>query len=116
MRRGRQEEPVLEAAGQVAQGTCEFRLDAVTPAARRRRMVRLVEDEQASRQERSEPLAQRIRVSRIDEQIVGNEKTAVGAPRVDAEPTLAAHSSQVRTIENLEDQAKPVFKFPFPLL
>ena len=100
MRRGRQEEPVLEAAGQVAQGTCEFRLDAVTPAARRRRMVRLVEDEQASRQER----------------IVGNEKTAVGAPRVDAEPTLAAHSSQVRTIENLEDQAKPVFKFPFPLL
>ena len=51
VRRGREEQPVLEAAGEVADGAGELRLDAVAAAARRRGVVRLVEDQQAAGQQ-----------------------------------------------------------------
>ncbi len=48
VRRGRQEQPVLEARRQVAHGPRELRVDGVARAAGRGRVVRLVEDEQAA--------------------------------------------------------------------
>ena len=102
MRRGRQEEAMLEAPREVADGARELRLDAVAPAARRRRMMRLVEDEQAARPHPAEPGPHRIGVGRIDQQVVRHEEPAVGHPRIHAEAPLAPHPGQVGTVEDLE--------------
>ena len=116
VRRGREEQPVLEAAGEVAHGARELRLDAVAPAARWRRVVRLVEDEQAARQQRPEPLAHRVGVGRVDQQVVRDQEAAVRAPRVHAEAALAPHPRQVGAVEDLEDEAEALLELALPLL
>ena len=55
VRSGREEQAMLEAAAQIADGAGELGLDAVTPAARRRRVMRLVQDQQAARRHAAEP-------------------------------------------------------------
>jgi hypothetical protein len=57
---------MLEATRKIADGVRELGLNAVAPAARRRRVMRLVQDQQASGQQRPEPLPHRVRVGRVD--------------------------------------------------
>ena len=52
----------------------------------------------------------------IDQQVVGDKKTAVRAPRVRAESALSAHSREVLTIEHREQQAKVLVGLSLPLL
>ena len=115
--RGRgQEQAVLEAPGQVANRAGELGLDSVAPAARGRGVMGLVEDQQAPGQHRPQPLAQRVRVARIDQQVVGDQEAAVRAPWVDAEAALAAHSREIRPVENLEQEPEAVLQLSLPLL
>ena len=116
VRRGRQEEPVLEAPREITDCPRELRLDAVAPAARRRRVMRLVEDEQAAGPHRAEPGPHRIGVARIDQQIVRHEEPAVGHPRIHAEAALATHPTQVGAVEDLEDQTEAILQLSLPLL
>ena len=114
--RGGQEQAVLEAPSEIADRTGELRLDAVTPAARRGGMVGFVQDQQAARPHLAEPLAHGVRPRRIDEQVVGDEKAAVGAPRVDAEPSLLANPCGPGAVEDHEEEPEALLHLRLPLL
>ena len=116
VRRRGQEQAVLEAPGQVADCASELGFDPVAPAARGGGVVGLVEDQQAPGQHRPQPLAQRVRVARVDQEVVGDQKAAVGTPRVDPEAALPAHSREIRPVENLEYEPEAVLQLAFPLL
>jgi hypothetical protein len=107
---------VLEAPGEIAHSARKLGLDAVTSTARRRRVMCLVEDQQAPRQQRPEPLPHRFGVSGVDQEIAGAQETAVGAPGVHAKSALSAHSCQVGSIEELEDEAKALLELGLPLV
>lgn len=106
VRRRRKEEAMLEPGTEIADGAGELRLDAVSAAARRRGVVRFVEDEQASRPHAAEPSAHRVGVGRVGEEVVGHEEAAVRLPRVDAEAALAADIGEVPAVEHLEHEAE----------
>src|SRR5262245_1868000 len=98
---------MLEASREVADRAGELRLDAVTATARGRSVVRLIEDQQAAREQRAEPLAHRIGVGRVDQQVLRDEKAAVCPPRVHAETALTPHPREIGAVEDLEDQPEP---------
>ena len=68
---------MLEPPTQIPHGSRELGFDAVAPAARRRRVVGLVQDQETSRKHRSEPFSHRVGVGRIDEQIVTRKRLCV---------------------------------------
>ena len=113
---GGQEQAVLEAPAQVADGTGELGLDAVAPAARRRRVVGLVQDQKAARRQVAQPLAHGVGVRGIDEEVVGDQKSAVRAPRIDAEAPLAAHLREVGAVQDDEQETEALLHLPLPLL
>ena len=96
-------------------GAGELRLDAVAPAGGRRRVVRLVENQQAAGRHRPQPLAHRVGVGGVAQQIVGDQEAAVGAPRVDAEAAFPTHPGDVAPVENHEDQPETVLQLALPL-
>ena len=63
----------------------------ITAAARGRGVMGLVQNQKASRQERTQPLTQRVRVGWVDQEVVRYEEAAVRAPRIYAEAALAPH-------------------------
>jgi hypothetical protein len=67
-------------------------------------MVGLVEDEQATRQQRAEPLTHRIGVVRVAQQRLPQKESAVRAPRIDAKAVFSADVREVAAIEDLEDE------------
>ena len=116
VRRRGKEQTVLEAAGEIAHGARELGLDPVAPPARGRGVMGLVQDQKAARQERTEPLTQRIRVGRVDQEVVGDQEAAVRAPRIHAEAALAPHPRQIGAVEQLEHEAEPLVELGLPLL
>ena len=114
--RCRQKQPVLETRREFANGAGEPRFDAVTAAGRWRGMVCLVENQQAAGEHRAEPLPHGVGVGRVDQQVVGDEESAVCAPWIHAEAPLASHSGDVGSVEYLEDQAESFLQFGLPLL
>ena len=107
---------MLEAAAEIADGARELGLDAVAPAARRRRVVCFVQNQEAARRQVAEPLPHRVRIGRVNEQIVRYDEAAVRAPRVDPEATLAAHLGQVGAVKNHEQKAEALLHLRLPLL
>ncbi|MFC1652781.1 hypothetical protein ACFL3F_03575 [Planctomycetota bacterium] len=67
-------------------------------------MVRLVKNKEASGQHRPQPFAQWICISWVNQEVVGDQKAAVGTPWIHTETAFAAHSCQIRPIEDLEDK------------
>ena len=116
MRGGGEKETVLEAPAEVANRPGELRLDPVAPTARRRSVVGLVQDQQATRQQLAQPLPHRVRVGRIDEQVVRDEKTAVRAPGVDPEAPLLADPREPAPVQNHEEEAEALLHLRLPLL
>ena len=116
VRRGGQEQAVLETTSEIADRTGELRLDSVTPAARRRGVVGLVQDQQSARLHLAEPLAHGVRVGRVDEKVVRHEKSAVGTPRIDPESPLLANPREIRAIEDYEYEAEALPHLGLPLL
>ena len=111
-----EEQPVLEAPSEVADRAGELRLDAVAPAARRGRVVGLVEDQEAPRLHLAEPFAHGVRPGRVDEEVVRHEEAAVGAPRVDAEAPLLADLGEPGAVEDHEEEAEAFLHLGLPLL
>ncbi len=107
---------MLEAAGEIAHGARELGLDSVAAPARRCGVMGLVQNQKASRQELTQPLTQRIRVGRVDQEVVGYQKAAVRAPRIHAEAALAPHPRQIGPVEQLEHEAKTLLELGLPLL
>ncbi len=111
-----EEQPVLEAAPEVANGAGELRLDPVTPAAGRGGVVRLVEDQQAARKQVPEPLSERIGICGVGQQVVRDEEATVRPPGIDAEAPFATDLREVLAIEELEHQAEALLELALPLL
>src|ERR1035437_778461 len=110
------EQTMLEAAGEITNGARELGLNSVTAPARGRGVMGLVQNQKASRQKRTQPLTQRIRVGRVDQEVVGYKKGAVRAPRIHAEAALPPHPRQIRSVEQFEHEAKTLLKLVLPLL
>ena len=115
VRGGGQKQAVLEAPAQVADGAGELGLDAVAAAARRRRVVGLVQDQQTARRQVAKPLAHGIGIGGVDEEVVRDQEPAVRAPRVDAEAPVAADLSQVGTVQDHEQETEALLHLPLPL-
>ena len=79
-------------------------------------MVGLIEHQQAAGQEGAQPLAQRIGVDWVAQQMVGDQEAAMGAPGIDAKATLAAHARQVGAIQQHKQQPEALLKLRLPLL
>ena len=80
VRRGREEQPVLEPRGEVADGPGDLRVDGVFLAAGRGGVVGLVEDQQRAAAEVAQPVAQRRGVGFVDQQAVRDQEPRVRAP------------------------------------
>ena len=115
VRRGREEQPVLEPAGQVADGPGDLRVDGVLRAARRGGVVGLVEDEQRAGPEVAEPVAERGGVGLVDQQPVRDQEPRVGRPGVDAVAPLLPDPGDVVLVEDLEDHPEAVLQLVLPL-
>ena len=113
--RGREEQPVLEPPGQVADGAGDLRVDGVFRAAGRGGVVGLVEDQQRAGPEVAEPVAQRGRVRLVDQQSVRDQESRVGRPGIDAVASLLPDPGDVLLVEDLEDHAEAVLQLFLPL-
>ena len=116
VRRGRQEQPMLEPRGQVADGPGDLRVDGVLLAAGRGGVVGLVQDEQRAAAEVAQPVAERAGVGFVDQEPMRDEEPGVGAPGIDAEAALAADPLHVLLVEDLEGQAEAVLQLVLPLV
>ena len=114
--RGRQEQAVLEAITEITHGARELRLDAVPPPVAGCGVVRLVENEQASRPLRAKPHPHGVGVGGVRQQPVRNKEAAVRRPRVGPEASLAPNARQIVTVQNLEDEPEPLLHLSLPLL
>jgi hypothetical protein len=110
------EKTVLEATGEISHRACELSLDPIAATARWRGVMSLVQNQKTSWQEPTEPLTQRIRVGRVNQEVVGYEKAAMRAPGVHSETPLPPHPSQIGPVEQLEYETKALLKFSFPLI
>ena len=131
VRRGGEEEAMLEARREVADRAGDARVDRVARARGRRRMVSLVQDEQRAWTDidgplprndrrllvgaRLQPVAQAAGVGLVDQQSMGDQEPWMGLPRVDAEAPLLAHAADVLAIEDLEDETEPLLHLVLPL-
>jgi hypothetical protein len=107
---------MLEASSEITHGARKLGLDAVASTARRRRVMRFVKDQQASRQEWPEPFPHWICISRVDQQVVRDEEATMGSPRVHPKTPIPADLCEVGTVEDLEDETKAFLELRFPLL
>ena len=114
-RRG-QEQPVLEARRDVPDGPRGLRIDGVTGAARRRRVMRFVQDQQRLRGEAAQPVAQPGGVGLVDQQAVGDQEARMRRPGVHGEAPLAPHARHVGAVEDGEREAEARFHLVAPLL
>ena len=79
-------------------------------------MIGFVQNQQAARLHLAEPLAHGVRVGRIDEKAVRDEKPAVGAPRIDAKAAFLADTREVHAVENHEEETEALLHLRLPLL
>ena len=75
MRRGRQEQPVFEAFGEVFHRPGDLCVDGILRSARRCGVVRFIQNEQRARSEVVQPRAEWTGVFFPDEKFVRDEKT-----------------------------------------
>ena len=92
-----------------------LRIDGVTLSARRRGVVRFIEDQEGAWAECPEPVAERSGVGLVDKQSVGDKKTGMGGPRIDAETSLTANPCDEIFVEDFERQTEALLEFILPL-
>ena len=115
VRRRRQEQLVLEAGGEVANGPGQLRVDGVFRAAGGRRIVRLVQNEQGAPLKLPEPVSQRTGVGLVSDEGLGDDEAAVGRPRVDAVAPFLPLGGHVVAVVDHERQAEPLLHLVLPL-
>src|SRR4029077_10013538 len=100
--RGGQKQPVLEPGRESLDGAGDLRVNGIALATRRRGVMRLVQDEHGAGTECPQPVAERPGIGLVDEQPVGDEKTRMGSPGIDAEASLAANPCDEILVEDFE--------------
>ena len=55
------------------------------------------------------------RIGLVDQQAVGNQKTGMGGPGIDAEASFASNLGNEVFVEDLEQEAKALLEFLLPL-
>jgi hypothetical protein len=78
-------------------------------------MVRLVEDQQGTRQQLAELVAQAGRIRLVDQQTLGNEKARVRGPGIGAVTPFATNAGQVFAVEDGGRKPKARFELVAPL-
>src|ERR1019366_4709727 len=106
---------MFETRRQITYGPRDVGIDGVSLAARWRRVMGLVQNEQGSWAEGAEPVAKRSGVGLVNQEALRNQKARVGRPRVDPEAALAAHTLYVVLIQDFKPQAEPGIEFVPPL-
>ena len=115
VRRGGQEQAVLEALGQLADRPGELARDRIARAAGRRRMMRLVEDEQRARAEIAEHVAQPRDVVLVGQQAVRDDEARAGGPWIDGKAAQAPQLADALAIDDVEGEAELALKLVLPL-
>ena len=116
VRRGGEEEPVLEPRGEVADGPRDVGVDGILLAAGGRGVMRLVQDEERAAAEFAQPVAERAGVCFVDQEAMRDEEPRVRAPGIDAEAALQADLLHVVFVEHREREAEPVLQLVLPLV
>ena len=112
---GREKQPVLEPSGQIAHRAGELGVDRKFRAARRRRVVGLIKDQQRLLALIAEPVAQGPGVGLIAHKRLANDEAGVGRPRVDAPAPLPTHLGDVLPVQHGKTQPKAALHLPLPL-
>jgi len=112
--RGREEQLVLKAAGQFADGPGELGVDGNLGAAGGGGVVGLIEDQQRF-VAIAEPIAQGAGVVLVAHQRLAQDEAGVGGPGVDAPAPLAPHARDVIAVHHRKRQAEAAFHFALPL-
>ncbi len=109
MRRGREEELVLELRRDLHDLPRELGGDRVGSRRRRRGVVGLVEDQErtGSDQIAAQPVAEVRRVFLILDQVVGDDEPVVGPPGIDIVASLLTNPVDVSSVDDLKEQAEP---------
>src|SRR5205823_4291297 len=102
VRGGGKKEPMLEAWRQVTSRTSELGVDRILRTARRRDVVRLVQNQQRARPELAKPVAQWGGVRFINQESIRDEETIACRPGVYLVTTLAADACEEFAIDNRE--------------
>src|SRR5450755_2017366 len=100
---------MLESWGEALNRARYLRVDGITLAARRRGMVRFVEDEESAGTEIAEPIAQRSGIGLVDQEPVGNKEPGMRGPRVHAEAPFATNPGDKVFVEDLEQESETLF-------
>ena len=114
--RGRaEEEAVVEAGREIADGVRDLAVDRVAAAGGRRGDVGLVEDEQALLGARAEVLAQGLAVLGAAQERVRDDEAVMGGPRVHAEAALLAALRDELSRHHLEVETEAAAHLALPL-
>jgi hypothetical protein len=113
-RRG-QKQPMFEPRRQFPDRLCNLRVDRVFAAARRRSVMRLVEDQQRPGPKFTKRIEKPGSVSAIDQKPVRDEKPATGSPWIHRKTAFPPHLGEKRTIEDRETQPEASLQLIRPL-
>jgi len=106
---GRKEEPMFKTGSNVTNGPGDLGIYGILLAARRGRMVRLVQYQERAAPKRSKPVSQGTGICFVDKEAMRNQEPRVGAPRVYSKASLAADTFHVVFVENCKREPKAVF-------
>jgi hypothetical protein len=115
MRRRRQEQPVLETLGEIADGLGELAVDRITRAACRGRVVRFVEDQQRARPEGAKEVAKPGDVGLVGQEMVRYDEAGASRPGVDAEAAQTAQLADPVAVDDREGEPELGLELVLPL-
>src|SRR5271155_24930 len=111
VRRGGQKEPMLETIGEPSDRAGELAVDGVPRPARRRSVVRLVEDDQRARPEFAEQVAQTADIGLVGKERVRNDEARSRGPRTGAIPSLPPQDCEILAVDDGEGEAELDLQF-----
>src|SRR5690606_33480281 len=103
---GGQEQAMFEPWCQIANRPGNLRIDSVLLTAGRGGVVGFVEYEHRPTAERAQVIAERTGVGFVDQQPMRNQKTGVGAPRIDTESAFATDAFHVILVEDFKSETE----------
>ena len=111
----RQEQPVLEASGEIAHRLGELAVHGVARGAGGRGVMRFVEHQHGLRPEAVQCVAQAANVGVVGEQRVRDDEVGARGPGIGTVTAIAAHRRQVLAVDDDERQTELGFEFVLPL-
>src|SRR5665213_3217405 len=106
---------MFEALGQLAHGARKLTRYCIAPAARRRRMVSFIENQQRARAEFAKKIPQSGDIVFLSQQAMGNDEARASTPGIDRKPAKTPKFTDALAIDDVERQAELAFEFVPPL-